>query len=230
MPMFKHFAQPLSGTFTAVSKAMSSWHDSRVPVDNLGGYVLLRIISSKVGPTQAGLFAFCSAKLWLFPRMEISQLFQQANLLQHCTTYHPPQMATTEVMHSSQKFSSCALCGSPVLRIQPPAPSCWPQEVETPGDWHVNTTTKEISQVGTEENIPDHWWHLKMCTGWIHCVWFPPSLPTSGADGADSEAGAVYVSLAEGLWVRQPQRDLCLQPVPPADLWLFKISCDPSCI
>lgn len=196
MPMFKHFSQPVLGTFTVVSKAISPWHDIRVPEDNLGGNVLLKMTSSKAGQNQVGLLALCSAKLWIFPRMKISQLFQQANLLQCCTAYHSPEMATTKAVHSSQKFSSRALYRNSVLKIQPTAPSPRPQEDGIPGEWKLNTTTKEISQVGTEEDVP-----VSRCVwaGWAVCGFLPPP-PTSGADGADSEAG-----LCVSLW----QRALC---------------------
>lgn len=163
--------------------------------------------------------------------MEISQLFQLGSLLQYCTTYHSyHEMATTVVLHSSQNISSCALNLSPMFRIQPTAPSPRSLEVGIPGDCPLDTITKEISQVGTEEDVPFHRWHLMMCVGWIDCVWFPPSLSTSGADGADSGAGTACVPLAGGPGTQQPQSDLCLRLVPPADFWLFKIPCDPSCI
>lgn len=80
---------------------------------------------------------------------------------------------------------------------------CWEPSlllplVGIPGDWHLNTTIKQISQVGTEENVPVHWWHLKMCMGWIHHVWFPPSLPIPGADGADLAARACVCPTGRG--------------------------------
>lgn len=133
---------------------MSPWHDIRVPEDNLGGNVLLRITSSKAGQIHVGLLVLCSDKLWIFPGMEISQLFQQANLLQCWTKYHSPEMTTTKVVHS-QKFSSHALVQSPVLRIQPTASSHRTHEDQMPGGWHLSATTKQISQVGEEEDAPD---------------------------------------------------------------------------
>lgn len=225
MPMFKHFSQPVLGTFTVVSKAISPWHDIRVPEDNLGGNVLLKMTSSKAGQNQVGLLALCSAKLWIFPRMKISQLFQQANLLQCCTAYHSPEMATTKAVHSSQKFSSRALYRNSVLKIQPTAPSPRPQEDGIPGEWKLNTTTKEISQVGTEEDVP-----VSRCVwaGWAVCGFLPPPAHLRSW-WSWFRSRAVRVPLAEGS-VFGSHRDLCLQPVPPEDFWLFKISCDPSYI
>lgn len=162
--------------------------------------------------------------------METSQLFQLGNLLQCCTTYHSHEAAATEVVHSSQKFSSCALNLSPMFRIQPTAPSPSSQDVAIAGHCDLNTTTKEIYLTGTEEEVPVLRRHLKTCMGWIDCVWFPWSPSTSGAGGADSGAGTVRVPLAVGLGVRQPQGDICLQLVPLADFWLFKIPCDPFSI
>lgn len=142
---------------------MSPWHDIKVPEDNLGGNVLLKIVSSKAGQIHVGLLTLCSAKSWIFPGVESSQLFQQANLLQCWTTYHSPEMTTTKVVHSSQKFSSCPPYRSPELRIQPTASSHRTQQDQIPGDWHLNTTTKQISQVGTKESVPvpahpQSWW------------------------------------------------------------------------
>lgn len=164
------------GIFTFVSKAVSPWHDIRVPEDNLGGNVLLRIISSKARQTHVGLLALCSAKLWVFPGMEISQLFQQANLFQSWTTYYSPEMTATRAVHSSPKLSSCALYRSPALRIQPPASS-----QDSGGSSSRRLTLKHHHQAGisggTEEEVPVHGGPLKVCMGWMCGVWFPPSLP-----------------------------------------------------
>lgn len=59
---------------------------------------------------------------------------------------------------------------------------------------------------------------------------FLPPCPSLELMELIQQQGPVCVPLAEGLCVWLPQKNLGLQPVPPADFWLFQISCDPSCI
>lgn len=59
---------------------------------------------------------------------------------------------------------------SAMFGIQPTAPSPSSWEVDVPEDCPLNTTTKEISPAGTEEDILVRRWHLKICMGWIDGV------------------------------------------------------------